>query len=107
MKSLQPKRNDDSLIIPDGSYVEPGIVKNGKQISASLKYELAYFKIHVNADAIITFKDRWGNLVSNMAVTKGRVPYPMSEISACDQTFFIVHDGVQSAQSQEMTSHIY
>lgn len=107
MKSLNPKRANDSVIIPDGSYVEPGTVKAGKQVSPSLKYELAYFKIHVNADATITFKDRWGNQVTNMLVTKGRVPYPMSEISACDQTFFIVHDGVQSAQSQEMTSHIY
>lgn len=107
MKSLQPKRANDSVIIPDGSYIEPGTVKAGAYTSVVLGYELAYFKIHVNADATITFKDKMGNIVLNMNVTKGKVDYPMSEISACSQTFFIVHDGVQSAQSQEMTSHIY
>jgi len=107
MKSLQPKRANDSVIIPDGSYIEPGIVNANKQVSASLGYELAYFKIHVNADAIISGKDKHGNAFANMSVAKGRVPYPLSIISACDQTFFIIHDGAQSDSSQHMTSGVY
>lgn len=55
--------------------------------------KLAYFYIQVNADAIISGKDRYGKAFSNMAVAKGRVPYPLSVISACDVTFNILHDG--------------
>lgn len=91
MKSKSLRRGLDSLIIPDGGHISAGQLSPDRQDFKNGK--LQYFKIHVNADAIISGKDIYGNAFVNMAVSKGKVPYPLSIISACDQTFFIIHDG--------------
>lgn len=107
MKSLSPKRNQDSFLVPEGSYVEPGTFSSGNFESPCLQYELAYFKIHVNADAVISFKDKHGNVVPDMAVSKGPVPYLMSAITACTVAFFVIHEGTKVSTQMEMTGPIY
>jgi len=108
MKSSNPKRNQDSVLIAEGKYTEPCNVGIGRQYSESLEYDLAYFKLHVNADATITYKDAAGNLVEGMAVNKGPVPYLMSEIhDTGGVTCFIIHNGAKAGVDIEMTSPVY
>ncbi len=110
MKSESPKRNLDSLAIPEGHFVELGILMGASEKhynSPACGYRLAYFKIHANADATISFEDSKGNAVTGMAVSKGPVPYLMKKITACDQVFYVVHDGARSGTSKTMTSSNY
>lgn len=100
MKSQNTNRGSNM-----GVHIAPGVI--GPNPPEFKGQPLAFFKIHVNADAVISFKDVYGIQINNMNVSKGKVEYPMSVIIACNQAFYIIHDGTIATTARDMTGPVY
>lgn len=101
--------SNKKIAIPEGHYVEQCTPGAGKQRSQVCKYDLAYFKLWLNAGATINFRDASGNAVNGLVVAAaGEVPFLMSEITSTGGVqSYIVHDGLRAVVTKDMTSKIY
>lgn len=95
MKSQTPNRQHDSLIVPEGFYVETYTPAAGKIKSPLLNKYLKYAKIILSEDANVTFKSTYGNSISAFPLAKGSHPFLVSEVSVVSAgTVLIIHDGI-------------
>lgn len=102
MESKSRKRQQDSIAIPEGSFIEPYTPTPGPIISPCLQLPLAYAKVHMSEEGTITGKDRKGNTVTDLPLGKGQCPYLFSEISSASVSLWIVHEGVISSEMEIM-----
>lgn len=111
MKSKNPTRDQDQLIIPEGYYVEPYTPATGQIVSSALSKKLKYAKMVLSEDANVTFKSAKGNQVTAFPLSKGPQSFLVSEISVVSAgSVLIVHDGIIDTgddNSDNFTSSIY
>lgn len=100
-------KQHDTLRIPEGAFTEPYTPRTGRIISPALNKELAFAKMMFYADAVVTYVDYAGNLITDATFPKGTAAPLVREIRACDVTVAIVHDGVLAPSEITMTGPIY
>jgi hypothetical protein len=90
------KREHDSLAIPEGWFVELYVPAAGRITSTELGgKKLAYAKMILSEDANVTFKSASGGQVTAFPLSKGPVPFLVSEISVVSAgTVLIAHNGL-------------
>ena len=103
-------RQPDSLKIPEGGFFElyTPVVGGVRIISPSLGYPLQFAKIHLTADADVTFKDEFGNLSTAVPLSKGEQSFLVTEIRVVSTgSVYIRHDGKKWETSKTFATNIY
>ena len=99
------RRQHDSLVIPEGFFQEPYTPASGRITSPSLNKRLQYCKFALSEDANVTWKDSYGNEITEFPLSKGPQPFIVSEISAVSAgSVIIIHDGLEYITDRSMTA---
>jgi len=102
MKSLNIRKQHDTLAIPEGRFKEDYTPQVGRIISPQLGKHLKYAKIYLSEDANVTYRSVGGSLITAEPLAKGAHAFLVIEVIAVSSgTVRILHDGVIDTAFQD------